>query len=90
MDVKLTLMVNALLSILGCVITFRVIPRFKTMFLRANLYGIDMGKRNSIKIPEAMGVVCGSVFLIIMFLFIPVPFIQYWTTNSEAPFPHHQ
>ncbi|KAF8791954.1 UDP-N-acetylglucosamine--dolichyl-phosphate like protein [Argiope bruennichi] len=60
MDVKLTLIVNVLLSILGCMITFRVIPRFKDMFLKANLYGIDMGKRNSIKIPEAMGVVCGS------------------------------
>ncbi|GIY23418.1 UDP-N-acetylglucosamine--dolichyl-phosphate N-acetylglucosaminephosphotransferase [Caerostris extrusa] len=40
--------------------------------------------------PEAMGVICGSVFLIIMFIFIPIPFIQYWTTNLEVPFPHHQ
>ncbi|GIY18236.1 UDP-N-acetylglucosamine--dolichyl-phosphate N-acetylglucosaminephosphotransferase [Caerostris darwini] len=60
------------------------------MFLKANLCGIDLGKINGDKIPEAMGVICGSVFLIIMFIFIPIPFIQYWTTNLEVPFPHHQ
>ncbi|XP_076339159.1 alg7 dolichyl-phosphate N-acetylglucosaminephosphotransferase isoform X2 [Tachypleus tridentatus] len=25
-----------------------------------------------------------------MFLFIPVPFIQYWTTNTSEAFPHHE
>ncbi|GFR29359.1 UDP-N-acetylglucosamine--dolichyl-phosphate N-acetylglucosaminephosphotransferase [Trichonephila clavata] len=60
------------------------------MFLQANLCGCDLGKRSKDKIPEAMGVVCGCVFLIVMFLFIPIPFIQYWTTNTKVPFPHHE
>lgn len=87
---NLSILVNFFLSVLGFAITCRVIPKFKTMFIRAHLYGIDLNKANDRKIPEAMGVVCGSVFLIIMFLFIPIPFIQYWTTNTDAEFPHHQ
>lgn len=90
MDIVFTLFINILLSVLGFVITYRVIPKFKNMFLQANLCGYDMGKKSKDKIPEAMGVVCGCVFLIIMFLFIPIPFIQYWTTNTKVPFPHHE
>lgn len=85
-----TLLINFTLSFLGFGLTLNVIPKFSDMFLKANLHGIDLGKANKIKIPEAMGVICGSVFLIIMFLFIPIPFIQYWTTNIDVPFPHHQ
>lgn len=84
------LCINFSLSLLGFVLTLRVIPKFRDMFLKANLYGIDMGKANNNKIPEAMGVICGSVFLIIMFLFIPIPFMKYWTTKADLPFPHHQ
>lgn len=57
------------------------------MFIRANLYGIDMNKRtydpatrtepnSKLKIPEAQGVVVGAVFLMIMFIFIPVAFYK--------------
>ncbi|KAG8179866.1 hypothetical protein JTE90_007046 [Oedothorax gibbosus] len=58
--------------------------------MKADLCGVDLGKQNKDKIPEGMGVICGSVFLIVMFLFIPIPFVQYWTTNADAPFPHHE
>ncbi|KFM57402.1 UDP-N-acetylglucosamine--dolichyl-phosphate N-acetylglucosaminephosphotransferase, partial [Stegodyphus mimosarum] len=90
MTIILTLVVNIMLSFLGFVITFHFVPKLKNMFLKANLFGIDLGKQTTEKIPEAMGVVCGSVFLTVMFLFIPIPFIQYWTVNTEVPFPHHQ
>ena len=39
--------------------------------------------------PEAQGVLCGAVYLIVVFLFIPVPFYNYLTTD-EAQFPHHE
>ncbi|XP_054724578.1 UDP-N-acetylglucosamine--dolichyl-phosphate N-acetylglucosaminephosphotransferase-like isoform X2 [Uloborus diversus] len=90
MSVYFTLFVNFILSFFGFLIIYRIIPRFRDMFLKANLYGHDLGKTKRDKIPEAMGVICGSVFLIIMFIFIPIPFIQYWTTNTAVSFPHHQ
>ena len=35
--------------------------------------------------------ICGAVFLIILFLFTPVPFYQYWTNRgNEATFPFHE
>lgn len=37
--------------------------------------------------PESMGMVSGLVFLIIMFLFLGVPFGQHFM-NPETPFPH--
>ena len=40
--------------------------------------------------PEAQGVLCGAVFLIILFLFIPVPFYQYWADHENQNFPHHE
>lgn len=56
------------------------------MFVKANLYGIDMSKRSSGQIPEAIGVVTGCVFLITMFLFIPMPFTDCIFRNVN--FPH--
>lgn len=85
------LCVNCFMALMGFLICFRIIPRFKEMFVAAGLHGTDMSKREPKKIPEAMGVIVGSVFLIIMFLFIPVPFVQYWSTKStEDNFPHHE
>lgn len=41
--------------------------------------------------PESQGMICGAVFLVIMFLFIPVPFYKHiLTDNSEKSFPHHE
>ena len=39
--------------------------------------------------PESLGVVAGAVYLIMMFVFIPVPF---WKplTDDEPEFPHHE
>jgi len=42
--------------------------------------------------PESLGVICGTVFLICMFLFIPVPFVTRWfgAENVDAKFPHNE
>lgn len=38
--------------------------------------------------PEALGVVTGCIFLVTMFLFIPVPFTDYIFKNEN--FPHNE
>lgn len=44
------IVVNALMSIVAFSITIRLIPKLKDMFIKANLFGIDMSKRNSDKV----------------------------------------
>lgn len=53
-----------------------LIPSFSNAFIKARLSGRDMSKKVKVEVPEALGVVCGAVFLISMFLFIPIPFYQ--------------
>ncbi|KAK9702836.1 Glycosyl transferase family 4 [Popillia japonica] len=65
----------------------RLIPRLKDMFIKANLFGIDMSKRTGDKVPEAIGVVSGCIFLITLFLFIPIPFSQ---SLFNSHFPHDE
>lgn len=38
--------VNAVLSILGGLVTYRMLPKVKEMFIKANLFGIDLSKRH--------------------------------------------
>jgi len=37
-------LVNGIVSVVAYVVTVRIIPRFKDMFVKANLYGVDMSK----------------------------------------------
>ncbi|XP_034942856.1 UDP-N-acetylglucosamine--dolichyl-phosphate N-acetylglucosaminephosphotransferase [Chelonus insularis] len=83
-----SIIVNMILSIISYFLTVNLIPNIKETFIKANLYGIDMNKRNGGKIPEALGVVSGCIFLITLVLFIPIPFTNYIFDN--ASFPHHE
>mgnify|MGYP007048741617 CR=1 FL=1 len=47
------------LSGLAGLCTYRVIPKFRDMFIKANLYGIDLNKASGNKVPEATGVITG-------------------------------
>lgn len=40
--------------------------------------------------PEAVGVLCGAVYLICLFIFIPFPFWSKWWENGSLVFPHHE
>ncbi|XP_052784266.1 UDP-N-acetylglucosamine--dolichyl-phosphate N-acetylglucosaminephosphotransferase-like isoform X2 [Mya arenaria] len=84
------LLINAGMSLIGFLICLNIIPKFSEMFMRANLSGMDLSKKSKIRIPEAMGVICGAVFLVIMFLFIPVPFYKHLADPTNAKFPHHE
>ncbi|KOX77790.1 UDP-N-acetylglucosamine--dolichyl-phosphate N-acetylglucosaminephosphotransferase [Melipona quadrifasciata] len=79
---------NFVMSVIVYFLTVRLIPRIKDMFVKANLYGIDMNKKSGEKVPESLGVVTGCLFLITLFLFIPIPFTNY--IFNDINFPHSE
>ncbi|XP_070551288.1 UDP-N-acetylglucosamine--dolichyl-phosphate N-acetylglucosaminephosphotransferase-like [Ptychodera flava] len=86
----LPLIVNVLLSVSGFLVTVAIIPSFYQIFINANMFGRDLNKTSKEKVPEALGVICGAVFLIIMFLFIPFPFMEVFLQEKLEEFPHHE
>uniref|UniRef100_UPI00398EA97F UDP-N-acetylglucosamine--dolichyl-phosphate N-acetylglucosaminephosphotransferase n=1 Tax=Pristiophorus japonicus TaxID=55135 RepID=UPI00398EA97F len=84
----LPLLINLSCSLLGCLGTALLIPAFREHFIAARLYGIDLNKSSKEQIPESQGVISGVVFLIILFCFIPVPFLHCWAKEQCASFPH--
>ncbi|KAK2170087.1 hypothetical protein LSH36_4g02025 [Paralvinella palmiformis] len=84
------LAINVVFSIIGYQLVIRLIPALSQMFIKANLSGIDMAKPDRKRIPEAQGVVCGAVYLIMMFLFVPVCFYQDLALRNMAQFPFHK
>jgi UDP-N-acetylmuramyl pentapeptide phosphotransferase/UDP-N-acetylglucosamine-1-phosphate transferase len=91
------------LAIGGGICTFRVVPHMHASFLKAGLTGIDLNKPTTRRdasgalvrpyvgpaVPEAMGAVSCAVYLICLFLFIPVPFAQPGVPAlSDGLFPH--
>ncbi|XP_077985577.1 UDP-N-acetylglucosamine--dolichyl-phosphate N-acetylglucosaminephosphotransferase-like [Glandiceps talaboti] len=86
----LPLLINFAMSVAGFVLTLVVMPSFYQLFLDANMFGRDLNKTSKEKVPEALGVICGAIYLIIMFLFIPVPFMEIFLQEKWAEFPHHE
>ena len=73
---------NLLLSVLGAFLTHHLIKDMSYLFIKANLSGRDLSKKDKRRIPEAMGAIASAVYLIVMFLFIPVPFLSKYVSNS--------
>ncbi|XP_065644710.1 UDP-N-acetylglucosamine--dolichyl-phosphate N-acetylglucosaminephosphotransferase isoform X3 [Hydra vulgaris] len=83
--------INFLFGLSSFALLLRMIPGAKYLFLKAGLKGKDMSKKEKIEIPESLGAVCGTVFLVCMFLFIPVPFVTKWLEKDESnDFPHNE
>jgi UDP-N-acetylglucosamine--dolichyl-phosphate N-acetylglucosaminephosphotransferase len=51
---------TAAMSVGAGMLTYYLIPRFKDMFIKANLYGVDLNKASGDKVPEATGVITGK------------------------------
>ncbi|XP_053703670.1 UDP-N-acetylglucosamine--dolichyl-phosphate N-acetylglucosaminephosphotransferase [Synchiropus splendidus] len=85
----LPLVVNCLLSALGCMATAKLIPAFREHFIAARLFGMDLNKTSKQEVPESQGVISGTVFLIILFCFIPVPFLG-CLVGDQCVFPHDE
>ena len=43
------IIVNVIVSVVAYVVAVRIIPRFRDMFIKANLYGLDMSKSSKEK-----------------------------------------
>lgn len=50
-------------SVAAGTLTYHVIPKFRDMFLKANLFGVDLNKSSGEKVPEATGVITGSQYI---------------------------
>ncbi|XP_066945229.1 LOW QUALITY PROTEIN: UDP-N-acetylglucosamine--dolichyl-phosphate N-acetylglucosaminephosphotransferase [Macrobrachium rosenbergii] len=87
-DMLLSLCINVVMSVVGFSAVIRTIPLVSSMFIDAGLFGRDLCKKErDKKVPESMGMVSGSVYLITMFLFLGVPFGHHFI-NRSSPFPH--
>ena len=81
----------SLISLIGGFVTYKLIPIFKEMFIKANLYGVDLNKSSGAKVPEAAGVITGCVFLMISFIMIPFTYSDYILDKSvTSTFPHSE
>jgi len=86
-----SLSLTGLVSILGGVLTYSIIPKFREMFIKAGLFGVDLNKSSGEKVPEASGVVTGCVFLIITIVMIPATYSSYLTgEEAVVEFPHEE
>ncbi|XP_063621187.1 UDP-N-acetylglucosamine--dolichyl-phosphate N-acetylglucosaminephosphotransferase [Cydia splendana] len=83
-----SIIILVIFSIIAFLITDELIPNLKELFIKAGLGGIDLCKTSKEKIPEALGVVSGCVFLVTCFLFIPIVFGN--SLMDTANFPHNE
>ena len=79
-----------LFSALGYLLTSRLLVATSPLFIKARLFGIDLNKPTTKRdangvlvrpyeghqVPEAMGAVCCTVYLVCMFIFLPFPFLH--------------
>jgi UDP-N-acetylglucosamine--dolichyl-phosphate N-acetylglucosaminephosphotransferase len=49
-DTQTNLLINAGLSAAGFLICLNIIPKFRDMFIKANLFGVDMSKRTKVRV----------------------------------------
>ncbi|XP_062117901.1 uncharacterized protein LOC133831558 [Humulus lupulus] len=81
-EFKNSILINAALSLLGYFITVKLIPVASRYVLRANLFGRDINKKGTpqgdVKVPESLGVVVGTVFLV-----LAVAFQYFFTVDSD-------
>ena len=89
----------------GAAATANLIPKFHDAFIRAGIFGVDMSKRRTktrekgddddgcggapAKVPEAMGVITGCVFLMVTFVLIPLTVWPYFG-DGRSHFPHSE
>ncbi|XP_072938541.1 UDP-N-acetylglucosamine--dolichyl-phosphate N-acetylglucosaminephosphotransferase [Epargyreus clarus] len=77
-----------ILSAIAFLFTDELITNLKELFIKSGLFGIDLCKVNKSKVPEAIGVVSGCVFLVTSFLFIPIAFG--YSLLDRGNFPHNE
>lgn len=66
--------VNLAMSIGAFYVTRKFIPKMSQLLIAAGLKGKDLSKRESVVIPESAGVISGTVFIVTLIIFMPIPF----------------
>ncbi|TFK73591.1 N-acetylglucosaminephosphotransferase [Pluteus cervinus] len=86
-------------SIFALLATLYLIPALGPTFIKANLYGRDLLKTYHTPIPESQGLICASIYILLLMLFIPFAFsdtILGSISNNKnegisiREFPHYQ
>nr|XP_023879866.1 UDP-N-acetylglucosamine--dolichyl-phosphate N-acetylglucosaminephosphotransferase-like [Quercus suber] len=81
-DLKKSILINAVLSLVGFLVTVKIIPVASRYVLRRNLFGFDINKKGTpggtLRVPESLGIVVGIVFLVVAILF------QYFNLTSDS------
>ncbi|CAJ0582813.1 unnamed protein product, partial [Mesorhabditis spiculigera] len=81
-----TILVNVGLSLLGGYISSKLIKEYIPIFIARGHFGNDQCKVSDKPVPEPMGMISAAVYLIVIFIFIPFPFLEW--TFSGSDFPH--
>ncbi|KAI8971842.1 UDP-N-acetylglucosamine-dolichyl-phosphate N-acetylglucosaminephosphotransferase isoform a [Mycotypha africana] len=77
-DEHTTLAVSILMSIVAGIFSYKILPKLRETFVRVNLSGRDMLKADKPLLPETMGLPIAIIYLIVLFSFIPFPFINWF------------
>ncbi|PON47914.1 Glycosyl transferase [Parasponia andersonii] len=81
-ELKKPILINAALSLAGYFITIKLIPVASRRSLRRNLFGKDINKKGTphgdVQVPESLGVVVGTVFMVLAFFF------QYFNFTADS------
>nr|GMC80094.1 UDP-N-acetylglucosamine--dolichyl-phosphate N-acetylglucosaminephosphotransferase [Ipomoea batatas] len=81
-ELRRSIIINAIISLLGYFVTLAMIPVASKYLVRRNLFGYDINKRGTpqgtIKVPESLGIVVGTVFLVVAILF------QYFNFTADS------
>ncbi|KAB7500451.1 UDP-N-acetylglucosamine--dolichyl-phosphate N-acetylglucosaminephosphotransferase, partial [Armadillidium nasatum] len=86
---KMYFIATGVLSFVALGLVLHSIPKLKTLFIEAGLFGRDLCKKNqSLKIPESQGLICGTVFLIVMFVFLGIRFGRHFILKDDFPHLH--
>ncbi|KAI0055854.1 N-acetylglucosaminephosphotransferase [Artomyces pyxidatus] len=86
------------LSIFALLATLYLVPALGPSFAKANLKGRDLLKTYNTPIPESLGLVCASVYILVLIIFIPFAFSSISLTDGHThhegivvkEFPHQQ
>ncbi|KAF7314212.1 UDP-N-acetylglucosamine--dolichyl-phosphate N-acetylglucosaminephosphotransferase [Mycena kentingensis (nom. inval.)] len=86
-------------SLYALLATLYIIPAVGPAFIKANLKGVDLLKLDKSPIPESQGLVCASIYILLLILFIPFAFSSAISSTAAAKnvegisvieFPHYQ
>lgn len=94
----LPLVCNVLLAVLGYFLTSHMTVATKAVFVKARLFGIDLNKPETKRdangvlirpyegpiVAEAMGAITCTVYLVCMFIFIPLPFVHDYASRTAV------